>query len=1734
MLMNVEVLATNNYKLSFYVPSMVGALDANGYYTLTNNASPFVVWQVDSPDGSTNQWRRSEMRNGATNATTVTYNRTTYVWTLTQGTGNEARIETRAISTNILSGVTNRIETQEVRTSAGAVSDRTVEVYRKFPWGYELVVTTNAPGTANLVTSFGYGTDSGSYDYRQLVFTQYPDGFWERRVYADLDVYGNSLNYWVRVPPGALWRIIQPWKDSSTNADIPDSVVTQFSYESDDGAGHTYGPGTYGFEKMYGSDPFWSNKWVPQSLLSLYAESATFIDDECSGGVTITEDRGHGGRDYYGADDEYQLSTYGPYYGRVSGQRYSLVKGWSCITSYDYQYGKWNSTNHTFTVSTTETNDVRQVIYHGNDGYSGDPISIGDSGMGIYTVYLDPFQSTKEVKVIDGGNLAAHETYVYTGGYANYALIDQVFYERDCLGHATNVYRRDPDTLQTRTLYKADWTGTNTWPADLKQSTTEESGTQVILTYDSLKRLKTQTKLGTTASGYPSQADVVTSLGYDAAGRILTNAASAGGLTQQTIASFDYAGRLLSTTTPDALSTSFSYVDGGRQTNITYSSGATMVTRNYLDRRIASITGTAVTNQYYDYSLNDWDKEDLYPLYSVGDGFGPANATTITFGATGSSRWVENVTDRRNQLVEEKAPAFNSSTPLSTLHYIGYYSLPLFVRKSAIEDEYGLTGFWYTRFEYDSYLQQSRQYVWDSLDWQDTASTSRMTSNSWYYATDASGHWLKVAEEYSYLTNYDGTPTLIQSTKERLTGFGSNDVSETLACDALNNITATNVTVDFLNKKVTTTVDFPNSSLNAIQISLNGLVQTETTPTVATATWHYYDALGREIAVKDPLGFIIGTKYSDTTGQIIARTNQIRQVTSYQYYAPGQSNAGLLYCETGPTGKNTFYKYNDRGQVTHKWGDVPYPEQRLYSQYGEMTNLCTYRAGSGWSNPAWPTSTVGQADVTQWFYDEPTGLLTTKTDASGKSVIYSYYNNHMPKTRTWARPGNITATNIYNLSNGDLLSIAYSDGTTNVTYSDYDRRGLPCQVTDARGTITLAYDLLGRLTAESGVGGDFNGITVVNHYNTVYGKDYAQVQISGQSNYEFDYGYDSYGRLGNASYGVYSGFYGYVANSDLLWTTTSKNNGITELTTTRAWEYGSRLQSIQNKVGSSAVSSHNLVYDGLNRRTRATQQDNSTWVYDYNNRDELVSGNRFWADLSPASGQQFGYVFDNIGNRIASMSGGDVNGTNLRTTSYSANNVNEYSNITTPGYEDVLGMAWATNNLTVNGGATDRKGEYFHKEITIGNGSGPVWQSVQVTNNGVQVTNGYVLFAPYNQSPTYDYDGNLFADGLWTYTWDAENRLTKVESVTTLPNAAKRKLEFGYDHQGRRIWSKISTNNGSYVVSRNTRFVYDGWNLVAELNATNNAPQRTYLWGNDLSGTLDGAGGIGGLVAIRDHGAGTYHFTCYDGNGNIMALVNAADQSVSAQYEYSPFGELIRATGPMAKSNPFRFSTKYWDEESGLVAFPERIYSPALGRWTNRDIAEEEAGINLFALLANNPVNDIDPLGRMGTLADTDEAVTEGEAMETDGAGAVGRAASKMKDTLDMLQDLDDLRAAVMSMDDPSGALLQIQSLAGELLKAKKAGNLAGGVDHHLTPQMLKKLQPQLAGEVDKFTSALSERLHRRLHTGKGFGRGGIWNGLWKQFVGNKGGKITGAEMGSFMNQMRKYFGLDGLPVKPY
>lgn len=247
---------------------------------------------------------------------------------------------------------------------------------------------------------------------------------------------------------------------------------------------------------------------------------------------------------------------------------------------------------------------------------------------------------------------------------------------------------------------------------------------------------------------------------------------------------------------------------------------------------------------------------------------------------------------------------------------------------------------------------------------------------------------------------------------------------------------------------------------------------------------------------------------------------------------------------------------------------------------------------------------------------------------------------------------------------------------------------------------------------------------------------------------------------------------------------------------------------------------------------------------------------------------------------------------------------------------------------------------------------------------------GAVFVPPLTELFGYDADGNLTNDGRFAYTWDGENRLVKVETLPgpVAAGAPNQKLLFGYDHQSRRIRKQVfvwDTDHWSLVTDH--RFVYDGWNLLAEVGTTGSVV-RSYVWGLDLSGSEQGAGGIGGLLwvnlpqAANPQARGS-HFVAFDGNGNVVGLVDMTGGALSASYEYGPFGELIRSTGPVAKANPIRFSTKYQDDATGLLYYGYRYYQPSTGRWLSRDPMEEKGGPNLYGFVRNDPENLFDSLG---------------------------------------------------------------------------------------------------------------------------------------------------------------------------
>ena len=147
------------------------------------------------------------------------------------------------------------------------------------------------------------------------------------------------------------------------------------------------------------------------------------------------------------------------------------------------------------------------------------------------------------------------------------------------------------------------------------------------------------------------------------------------------------------------------------------------------------------------------------------------------------------------------------------------------------------------------------------------------------------------------------------------------------------------------------------------------------------------------------------------------------------------------------------------------------------------------------------------------------------------------------------------------------------------------------------------------------------------------------------------------------------------------------------------------------------------------------------------------------------------------------------------------------------------------------------------------------------------------------------------------------------------------------------------------------------------------AALNSYTRGRDLSGSLQGAGGIGGLLARTESGgsaiggplATAFYFADNVGNVTTLASTNGL---VVARYLYEPFGNIIAMGGPLADRNLYRFSSKEWHENAGLVYYGYRFYEPSLQRWLNRDPIGERGGNNLYCSLRNNPMCYVDSFGQ--------------------------------------------------------------------------------------------------------------------------------------------------------------------------
>jgi len=329
--------------------------------------------------------------------------------------------------------------------------------------------------------------------------------------------------------------------------------------------------------------------------------------------------------------------------------------------------------------------------------------------------------------------------------------------------------------------------------------------------------------------------------------------------------------------------------------------------------------------------------------------------------------------------------------------------------------------------------------------------------------------------------------------------------------------------------------------------------------------------------------------------------------------------------------------------------------------------------------------------------------------------------------------------------------------------------------------------------------------------------------------------------------------------------------------------------------------------------------------------------------------EQVAWVYDAAGNLLYRTNGGLIQ-------TFTTDPVNQLANVARNTAMTVSGVTpTPATSVTVNGQSAQTYGDFTfaRTNVTLSNGNN-TFAIVAHSAAGTNATNNLTVNLPSSVTLLYDANGNLTNDGTRSFSYDAENRM-----VTNWVASAW-KSEFVYDGLGRRrIERDYGLQGSQWVKTNETRYVYDGYLAIQERDS-NNVARATYTRGLDLSASLAGAGGIGGLLARTDgNGSAFYHA---DGAGNVTALMDG-QQNMAARYMYGAFGRLTGKWGPMADANVMQFASMPVHRQSGLSLYPFRDYDPSLQRWLSRDPIGEMGGINLYGFVGNNPISGVDPFG---------------------------------------------------------------------------------------------------------------------------------------------------------------------------
>jgi len=786
-------------------------------------------------------------------------------------------------------------------------------------------------------------------------------------------------------------------------------------------------------------------------------------------------------------------------------------------------------------------------------------------------------------------------------------------------------------------------------------------------------------------------------------------------------------------------------------------------------------------------------------------------------------------------------------------------------------------------------------------------------------------------------------------TKETAYWDGANNPSTQYGYDSFGNVTSTTnaeghvVLTDYENVFYTYPETITNELGHTIQYEYNpkfGVV-THLTDVNGNTTETVYDTLARIIAQKNTQGQIVTSySYPDFNTKVTTQLN----LTKTEYIdGLGRAYKSVSDGEDGTQKRqvsNEVY-FNDRGlkeaeslphYIDEDAGQISYIKY-TYDLRGRIKTTISDFPGV-------------VKDATSYInYVNPLYIETTDPRGTRKGTKKDVYGNAI-EIIEFTQPGEYHTYYEYDLK-GNLTKLTDSKG--NITQIQYDRLGRKTLLNDPdTGITTYTYDKLGNLTTQT----DNKGQTIIMEYDTLsrlVKKSFPITENRTPITYTYDdtskenclgrlsiittpdvttsYYYDSEGRAIKVEKIIDGATYTTQTTYDLIGRTTSITYPDGEVVN---YAYDTNSGLLETVQGASTYV-QDITYNAKGQIKTIGYGNNTQTIYTYGQDLRLsrilTAGQTTLQDLN--------YDFDKAGN-ITTLTD------NLR------------SNIRSYTYDDLNRLTKAENTPHPNGDFAT-----FHYEYnSIGNMTRQYvtdsWGGFisdcpmtynptgsPITTKGQPPPMPHAVITAGSNNYSYDTNGNMLSAPNKLMTYDAENRLIKIEQSSTITT-------FTYDADGSRISRHCDPAGAGEAIS--TTYI----SSLFEKDSSGETRKYIFAGSNRVASITTNA------VIPAQAGIHYYH-SDHLGSSNIITDEQGSQVSFT---DYTPYGTVATSTG--SYNTPYKFTGKELDN-TGLYFYAWRYYDPTIGRFCQPDTIIPEPynpqTLNRYSYCDNNPLNYTDPSG---------------------------------------------------------------------------------------------------------------------------------------------------------------------------